>query len=77
MLGEMRNVCSIRMVAGSPGLNTEVGLRLSIDHSVADPVRAVPGVKDQEISLTAHTYRLNAVLVQALADLPLVADEVS
>lgn len=53
--GGMRNVWSIRMVAGDGGLNTEVGLGLSIDHSVADPVRAVPEVKDQEISLTAHT----------------------
>lgn len=40
--GEMRNVCSIRLVAGDGGLNTEVGLGLSIDHSVADPFRAVP-----------------------------------
>lgn len=53
--GEMRNVCSIRLVAGDGGLNTEVGLGLSIDHSVADPVRAVLEVKDQEISLT-HTH---------------------
>ena len=37
--GEMRNVCSIRMVAGCGGWNTEVGLGLSIDPSVADPVR--------------------------------------
>ena len=62
MSREMRNVCGIRMVAGDGGLNTEVGLELSIDHSVADPVRAVPGVKDQEISLTArahtHTHTL-------------------
>jgi len=34
-------------------LNTEVGLGLSIDLTVADPVRAVPEVKDQEIS---HTH---------------------
>ena len=53
--GEMRNVCSIRPVAGDGGLNTEVGLGLSIDHSVADPVRAALEVKDQEISLT-HTH---------------------
>lgn len=77
MSGEMRNVCSVRMVAGNRGLNTEVGLQLSIDHSVADRVRAVLGVKDQEISLVAHTHRLNAVCAWARADLPLVADEVS
>lgn len=29
--GEMRNVCSIRPVAGDGGLNTEVGLGLSIE----------------------------------------------
>lgn len=52
----MRSVCSIRMVSGNGGLNTEVGLRLSIDHSVADPVRAVAGVKDQEITLRKHTH---------------------
>lgn len=34
-------------------LNTVVGLGLSIDLTVADPVRAVPEVKDQEIS---HTH---------------------
>lgn len=55
MSGEMRNVCSIRRMAGDGGLNTEVGLRLSIDRSVADPVRAVLRVKDQEIRLAAHT----------------------
>lgn len=54
-------------------MNTEVGLRRSIDHSVADPVKAVAGVKDQEISHT-HTHAKCSV---ALADLPLVADEVS
>lgn len=54
--GEMRSVCSIRMVSGNGGLNTEVGLGLSIDHSVADPVRAVAGVKDQEITLRKHTH---------------------
>lgn len=54
--GEMRSVCGIRMVSGNGGLNTEVGLGLSIDHSVADPVRAVAGVKDQEITLRKHTH---------------------
>lgn len=49
------------------------GLRSSIDRSVADPVKAVTGVKDQEISLPlSHTLSLNTP-----ADLPLVADEVS
>lgn len=52
----MRNACSIRMVAGDGGLNTEAGLGLSMDHSEADPVRAVAEVKDQEITLTAHTH---------------------
>ena len=40
-------------------LNTEVGLRPSIDHSVADPVKAVTEVKYQEISLPlshSHTH---------------------
>lgn len=46
------------MVAGDGGLDTEVGLELSIQHSVADPVRAVVGVKEQEIRLT---HGLNAV----------------
>lgn len=63
---------SIRVEAGGRGLNTEVGLRPSIDHSVADPVKAVTGVKDQYISLPlTHTLPLNTA-----ADLPLVADEV-
>lgn len=54
------------MVAGDGGLDTEVGLELSIQHSVADPVRAAVGVKDQEIRLT-HTHRLNAAwLLQTL-----------
>ncbi len=56
MSGEMRSVCCIRMVAGDGGLNTEVGLGLSIEHSVSDPVRAEAEVKDQEISLTAYTH---------------------
>lgn len=52
---------------------TEVGLRPSIDHSVADPVKAVTEVKYQEISLPlTHTHTLKPP-----ADLPLVADEVS
>lgn len=35
----------IRTVTGEGGLNTEVGLRPSTDHSVADPVKAVTGLK--------------------------------
>lgn len=65
------------MAAGDGGSNTEVGLRPSIDHSVADPVKAVTEVKYQEISLPlaythTHTRPLNTP-----ADFPLVADEVS
>lgn len=45
-VGGTRSVCSIRAVAGDGGLKAEVGLGLSIDHSVPDPVRAAPGVKD-------------------------------
>lgn len=45
---------------GGGGLKTEVGLRSSIDRSVADPVKAVTGVKDQEISLPlSHTHSLS------------------
>lgn len=48
---------------GGGGLKTEVGLRSSIDRSVADPVKAVTGVKDQEISLPlSHTLSLLILL---------------
>lgn len=54
---ETKNGCSIRTVAGDGGWNTEVGLGSSIDNSVADPVRAAAGVRDQEVTHT-HTHRL-------------------
>lgn len=45
--------------------------------SVADPVKAVTGVKDQEISLPLSPTHTLTHSLNTPADLPLVADEVS